>query len=445
MITDEQFADFLSLLYEPRRIEFKGALPRTDGRFFARVARACLGMANLRDGGLVIIGVDEQNGTFSASGLTPSDLASWQAYDDVSSGLASFADPMIRFELSTNHNEGRAFITIEVKEFDEVPIVCKKDSSFPDAKNRHFEVTRAGVCYVRSLRRTETSAIPTQTEMREVLDLAIEKGVRRFVTRAHAVGLDLTGTAQQDARNPFQEQVLAIETDSQIATVARIRERGYWRVAIHPGTFQVDRVGSIGDLYPLFRRHVLRLRSWDFPHWYTENGVEYQPGLDWIELGTEISQYREFWRFYQSGQFVDYRGMSEDWLEESTTMRGRFAPSEVLFTSNTVHSFTEIFEFAARLALTDAYNVDDNIRVSILIHGLRNRRLFNDNPNRTRFMTPRVTALQEFPYEITVPRDELLGSVRSMARRAARELFLRFAWDASDQLLEGIQDELPFS
>jgi hypothetical protein len=42
---------------------------------------------------------------------------------------------------------------------------------------------------VRARHKPETSEIPSEEEMRELLELAIDKGVRKFVTRAQKAGL----------------------------------------------------------------------------------------------------------------------------------------------------------------------------------------------------------------------------------------------------------------
>ena len=48
---------------------------------------------------------------------------------------------------------------------------------------------REGACYVRTRRKPETSEIPTQADMRDLLELAIEKGVIRYIEQARRVGL----------------------------------------------------------------------------------------------------------------------------------------------------------------------------------------------------------------------------------------------------------------
>src|SRR5258708_21423632 len=123
-ITKEQFADLVTLRYEPRGLEFKGAQPRTDRVFFAKVARACLGMANLRDGGRVIVGVDEQGGVLNPVGLSPSDLATWR-YDDVAAALSTYADPAIDFDLFVHEYNGKQFVLLDIYEFREIPILCR--------------------------------------------------------------------------------------------------------------------------------------------------------------------------------------------------------------------------------------------------------------------------------------------------------------------------------
>ena len=208
-LTDQQFAELLVLSYEPRGLEFKGARPRTDRLFFARVVRACLGMANLRDGGRVIIGVDERGGVLDPVGLSDADLATWR-YDDIAAGLATYADPMITFDIYVHEYQGRRFVELEVHEFDELPILCR--TTYMERPPTQQVILREGACYVRRRGKPETSEIPTQSEMRELLDLAIEKGVRRFIARARAVGLVLgTGEPVRDAEQ-FAEQLRELET-----------------------------------------------------------------------------------------------------------------------------------------------------------------------------------------------------------------------------------------
>jgi hypothetical protein len=60
-------------------------------------------MANRRDGGVVIIGVDETGSGLIPVGLNTADLSTWQ-YDDVADSLAAYADPSVSFELVLNNH-----------------------------------------------------------------------------------------------------------------------------------------------------------------------------------------------------------------------------------------------------------------------------------------------------------------------------------------------------
>jgi len=57
-------------------------------------------------------------------------------------------------------------------------------------------VLREGACYVRRRGRIETSELPTHVEMRDLLELATEKGIRRFLKQVHKAGLDIAGMRQ---------------------------------------------------------------------------------------------------------------------------------------------------------------------------------------------------------------------------------------------------------
>ncbi len=178
-MTDDEFAALLQLGYERRGVEFKGPGKRTDKQLLAQVARAALGMSNRRDGGVVILGVQQDGARLTPVGLGPTDLATW-TYDDVAVSLAAYADPTVSFELEIREYRGSSYVILSVYEFEEIPVLCKRD---------YKDVLRKGACYVRSLHKPETSEVPSQTEMRELVDLATTKALRSFLSRAQSADI----------------------------------------------------------------------------------------------------------------------------------------------------------------------------------------------------------------------------------------------------------------
>lgn len=197
--SEEEFERLLALGHEQRGVEFKGPGRRSDKQFFARVARSVLGMANRRDGGRVIIGVEDKSGVLQAVGLDASDLKTWK-YDDIADSLAGYADPNVSFDLETRRRGHRSYVILHVQEFEDVPILCNKDYS---------DVLRKGACYVRSRRKPETAEIPSQADMRDLLELATEKRLRSFIAMAIAAGLLLlpSAVARPTHQEQFEEQL----------------------------------------------------------------------------------------------------------------------------------------------------------------------------------------------------------------------------------------------
>ena len=178
-MTDEEFEELIGLGHEGRRLEFKGPGPLAPGRLVAQTIKAALGMANNRDGGNIIVGVAEAEGRLNRNGLNDTDIATWEL-DRFADQVARYADPNISFTMESKEYEGKRFILIEVREFEEIPVLCKR--AFDD-------VLRDGACYVRTSRKPETSELPTQTEMRELLGLATEKGVRKYIEQLERLGI----------------------------------------------------------------------------------------------------------------------------------------------------------------------------------------------------------------------------------------------------------------
>ena len=177
-MNDEEFTAILAMGYEAPGTEFKGSGCISDKQLFAQVTKAILGMANRRDGGRIIIGVEDDGGVLIPIGLSKANLDTWK-YDDVSAKLAEYADPSVNYDLRTERHNDKDYVILYVGEFADIPIICKKD--YP-------EVLRKGACYVRPRRKPETTEIPTQEDMRDLLDLAAEKRLRKNLERVSRAG-----------------------------------------------------------------------------------------------------------------------------------------------------------------------------------------------------------------------------------------------------------------
>jgi predicted HTH transcriptional regulator len=184
-VTDQELETLLKRGYETYGVEFKGPGKRTHPAFLANVARAVLGMANRRDGGHVIIGVDSES--LDPVGLEDDQADTW-TYDELTASVNEYASPSVSFDLEVKVYQKRKLIIMRVHEFADIPILCRKDYH-PTNVKKAAPILRRGACYVRSRHKPETSEIPSEEEMRELLELAIDKGVRKFVTRAQKAGL----------------------------------------------------------------------------------------------------------------------------------------------------------------------------------------------------------------------------------------------------------------
>jgi predicted HTH transcriptional regulator len=198
MLTDEQLSEALAVGREQSAIEFKGPGARSDRRLVAQVIRAMLAMSNRRYGGHVIVGVVDDGRRLDPIGVSSDDVLTW-TFDTLADVVARFAEPSIAFDLRIARVDNRELVVIEVMEFDEVPTICRRD--FND-KNKLL--LREGACYVRPRRKPETVEVATYADMRDLIELASEKNVRRFMSTAQRAGLRVS--SQQADREAYDQQ-----------------------------------------------------------------------------------------------------------------------------------------------------------------------------------------------------------------------------------------------
>ena len=162
------------------------------------------------------------------------------------------------------------------------------------------------------------------------------------------------------------------------STLARIRERGYWRVVIRPTSFDEKHIPCYADVFPIVAKHSVRFRGWDYPH--VDPGQPPLRGRDWVGQECDWEDEVETWRLYQSGQFIHYFAIAGEWRDRSAIVwpaEPGWTPGERLYYVTSIFSFLEIFEFAARLAQSPAGS--PRMHVAVDLRNVNGRRLIAED------------------------------------------------------------------
>ena len=95
--------------------------------------------------------------------------------------------------------------------------------------------------------------------------------------------------------------------------IEKIKSKGgYWRVIIRPTIYKEDLIFSLDKCKEIIEHSRVNLRGWSYPH-IGRSGIKVAGDnsvdsfCDW-----PIGSMFEYWRFYQTGQFVHYFSMRED-------------------------------------------------------------------------------------------------------------------------------------
>lgn len=226
----------------------------------------------------------------------------------------------------------------------------------------------------------------------------------------------------------------------------QIKSHGHWRINFVPKRYS-QRLKGVQECRALVEKNAVHLRGWDYPHFprrtgddmAIDNGDGFAQG--WVSWENHI----EFWRMYESGQFIHYLALREDWMEEQQVLQSHWADErdlkrgEWLTLKGTLWQITEIFEFLSRLTKEGIY--DEGVNVSIKLNKTRGRELTIEDPGRIPFSQPRKTEAESINYEKDYAKEELLD-VKTISKDVIRHFFDRFGWDPPEEQLDKDQKEL---
>jgi hypothetical protein len=401
---------------EERNLEFKSSMSWSDSATKIKLVKSILAMANLRDGGHIVVGVDRQpDDNYLPQGMKEEHVASF-VQDHLSSCLSEYADPYIEVTLVKHRIADKTFCVIRVNEFAELPVLCKKDGAGG---------LRRGALYTRPRRMVETVEVPSLVEMREVLDLAVEKRHRAFLHQAQRMGF-----VQIPETDEFAEQINKLPITD---LLKKIRSTGYWRFWIRSTTFEQARFRNSDDGRRFVLNNSVRSRDgWRFPisaesmldeKEYVTSEVDLTSGMPFSLPRIEV------WTMFRSGQFVYNLAFAEDFLGKAWPIQPRsFVPGEgnrYLNISHTIKTITCVLEFTARMAAQRLLN--PTALISIELHDVDGRELsFMD---RERSLDDRYWCRsKKIEVERSLDPKVLTRDAREIALGVTLEIFSRFGW-----------------
>jgi len=156
----------------------------------------------------------------------------------------------------------------------------------------------------------------------------------------------------------------------------------HWRVNFRPQDYIEETIPSLGQCFQIVEKNRVRLRGWDYPHLsYREN--ERGQGTNWVASWSSFRGHLEYWRFYQSAQFLHLfsvrEATEEGWREKLQAQTASHLSHMQNINLDKVPGFismlnfifcvTEIIEFATRLCQAEVYKGE--VKISIQLNKIK--------------------------------------------------------------------------
>lgn len=440
MVSKQDIEESLRLGRESRSFEVKGPGSITDKLYVARVVRATMAMGNLRDGGQVCLGIDDDQIAAMLPGLSPTEVAEWSDYDNVSDQITKYSDPTVAFHLHQfTLTSGAQVVVLDVEEFDTDLHICKRDYS---------GVLQAGQTYVRPRGKPQSSQIPSLADMRDLHNLAIDKGVREYFRRSELAGAPFTlaprPTPEQSDLAAFGREAdeawaapSSVDNPLEGALVPGTSTPAYTNVSVRPGPYRSDRI-SPSQLETFATSHAVRLRGWPVPMVSTRHAVARHGNWIGQDLQAEVVPHLEAWRLFTSGQFLQRRVVATD-LRDAIELKpaapeatGAVAVWDILL------YLVEVAELGARYVTALSA---ETVAIEVALEGIAGRELISGDWQRE-LHGRHITQTDSLTARVVHPTPVLLAAPRGVGVELAQQILRQFGLEVADKVLMEWQDSV---
>lgn len=416
--TPSELIRFIEAAGESSNIDAKGPMEWDGGEASAGLTKDILAFANIRDGGVIVIGKEEvSSGAFKLTGLTSQQANSFDT-TKVATWVNNHIAPPVSLVCNRVEHDGKQFIVLTVAEFGDVPVICTRP--FELAGKPPKVVLRKGAIYVRTAN-AESAPLSSIEDLRTLIGLATRKRGQELLTMFESMlkGKPLLALPSDDEK--FQAEQKEIE-ESLGDGYLQATEAGAWQLVVHPSTFRSDRWPDKETLEAIIQRRSVRLRD-EFPRSYR--------GTHMREWGICNDRYHGWWTLARSGQFLCLLPYWENqqlyqcgkrYLDGSPVVPDVEAGGWVDF-KPTVFTITEMFAFVARLV--EEYERGENVVFSLRATGLAGRVLLTTDFD-INLSDPEPCRAGRFQFKKEIPVEEFQADWEDLCAETMKQLLEHF-------------------
>jgi len=210
-----------------------------------------------------------------------------------------------------------------------------------------------------------------------------------------------------------------------------IKSKGYWEIEISPYTFKADRL-ELDEILQLVKKSQVHKWGRYYPlisqsdSW---SGESFRGNNYWESITDDGSQHRELWRMYQSGQFIHYVALREDWGYKNDIGLYAEVSRKIQSIILTLYTVTEIFLFVSRLASDNLF--EDYIYMNLKLHGADDRQLVFSTPDRTLYDNYICRIEGPITIENTVSVTDVMSNSPRLAMDTVIRIFRLFNWNST--------------
>jgi hypothetical protein len=222
--------------------------------------------------------------------------------------------------------------------------------------------------------------------------------------------------------------------------LTEIKSRGYWRIEVRSTEYQDRRLPNRAAMEKLMSGATVSLRGWPYPY-FSANETTYNG--KWLEGQGSVLYHKEYWRLYESGQWLHYLGLSGAWITREELFRNLSPlpaqhPGYLHVRGDVLFTLTEILRFSVGLAQGGI--LEPSAFISVQLHNTSDYMLFE---SFSRFF-PHIyvnKADRPIEQEWRLPVGELSAVADQMALEMAIKIYSVFDWSPAEAAVRTLVED----